>query len=431
MANTIRLRRGSTIPSAGSFVEGEPAWDSTNSKLYIKNAAGTMVEIGAGTGSPGGSTTQVQFNDGGSFAGDVDLTWDKTGNTLTANGSIYADGTVGAGTTTRGIISQGILSFAGARLGAVFQSSQNQYYQVILQNSSSNTNASCDFVVCNDASTDATSYGNFGINSSTYAGAGIFNQPGAVYLTSTSGPLGIGTTTAHDIRFSYNGESTDALTLGANDATFGKTIRPRAGTTADSPIVLTGGTVETVPEAGAIEYDGTFLFATPTTAIGRGQIPTIQTVRLTSNGANIGSAIGDYFAGTTSITLAAASVYEIDYFIHLQKNTAGTLTWTLTASSAPTVMTGVYYGSPITGVAAGTPTTGYAGSRGATTAAFAATGSITNNAFMTYMIRTQVFTNLATNFRLRVTNGAGTVTPLAGSYYTVKQISTTTGNFAA
>lgn len=45
MANTIRLRRGSTAPSAGSFVEGEPAWDSSNSRLYIKNSAGTMVKI--------------------------------------------------------------------------------------------------------------------------------------------------------------------------------------------------------------------------------------------------------------------------------------------------------------------------------------------------------------------------------------------------
>lgn len=48
MPNTIRLRRGSTAPSAGSFQVGEPAWDSTNSRLYVKNAAGAMVQIGGG-----------------------------------------------------------------------------------------------------------------------------------------------------------------------------------------------------------------------------------------------------------------------------------------------------------------------------------------------------------------------------------------------
>ena len=41
---------------------------------------------GAG-GSPGGSTTQIQFNDAGAFGGDADLTWDNTGNTLTLGGT--------------------------------------------------------------------------------------------------------------------------------------------------------------------------------------------------------------------------------------------------------------------------------------------------------------------------------------------------------
>jgi hypothetical protein len=30
---------------------GEPAWDRTNGKLYIKNAAGSMVEIAGGSAS--------------------------------------------------------------------------------------------------------------------------------------------------------------------------------------------------------------------------------------------------------------------------------------------------------------------------------------------------------------------------------------------
>lgn len=53
MANTIRLRRGSTAPTAGSFVEGEPAWDSTNKKLYVKAADGTMAQVGASGVSDG------------------------------------------------------------------------------------------------------------------------------------------------------------------------------------------------------------------------------------------------------------------------------------------------------------------------------------------------------------------------------------------
>lgn len=44
----IILRNGTTTPSAGDFEVGEPAWDKTGSKLYVKNGSGVMVEIGAG-----------------------------------------------------------------------------------------------------------------------------------------------------------------------------------------------------------------------------------------------------------------------------------------------------------------------------------------------------------------------------------------------
>lgn len=84
MANTIRLRRGSAAPSAGLFVEGEPAWDSSGKKLYVKAADGTMPQVGA----PSGSDTQIQFNDSGSFGGDADLTFNKTTNALTVGGDV-------------------------------------------------------------------------------------------------------------------------------------------------------------------------------------------------------------------------------------------------------------------------------------------------------------------------------------------------------
>ena len=45
-----------------------------------------------GGGSPGGSNTQIQFNDGGTFGGDSDLTWDKTSNILTITGSTELNG---------------------------------------------------------------------------------------------------------------------------------------------------------------------------------------------------------------------------------------------------------------------------------------------------------------------------------------------------
>jgi hypothetical protein len=62
---------------------------------------GTLDDVGPnnGNGVPGGSNTEVQFNDGGVFGGDVDFTYNKTSNLLTIGGDINLnDG--GANTTT-------------------------------------------------------------------------------------------------------------------------------------------------------------------------------------------------------------------------------------------------------------------------------------------------------------------------------------------
>jgi hypothetical protein len=48
---------------------------------------GNFDDIGEG-GGPGGEDTQIQFNDGGSFGGDVDLTYNKTSNKLTTKGDV-------------------------------------------------------------------------------------------------------------------------------------------------------------------------------------------------------------------------------------------------------------------------------------------------------------------------------------------------------
>ena len=51
---------------------------------------GNLDDAGSG-GSPGGSNTQIQFNDAGAFGGDADLTWNKTTNVLTNKGDINLD----------------------------------------------------------------------------------------------------------------------------------------------------------------------------------------------------------------------------------------------------------------------------------------------------------------------------------------------------
>ena len=63
--NDLRIRSGTTTPSAGDFNVGEPAWDKSAGRLYVKNAAGAMVEIGAGGG--GGTTEILEYASPASF----------------------------------------------------------------------------------------------------------------------------------------------------------------------------------------------------------------------------------------------------------------------------------------------------------------------------------------------------------------------------
>jgi hypothetical protein len=54
---------------------------------------GKFDEVGAGGGggTPGGSDTEIQFNNSGSFAGSADLTWDDSGKVLGVGGDIDLD----------------------------------------------------------------------------------------------------------------------------------------------------------------------------------------------------------------------------------------------------------------------------------------------------------------------------------------------------
>tara|TARA_R100001082_G_C4350884_1_gene154446 strand:- start:475 stop:1491 length:1017 start_codon:yes stop_codon:yes gene_type:complete len=66
MANTIKLKRGTSTPSTSDIASGEVAIDTSAKKLYV-NDSGTVKEIGGG----GGVTSDAQYNTvAGTNAGD-------------------------------------------------------------------------------------------------------------------------------------------------------------------------------------------------------------------------------------------------------------------------------------------------------------------------------------------------------------------------
>jgi hypothetical protein len=205
-----------------------------------------------------------------------------------------------------------------------------------------------------------------------------------------------------------------------------------------APLKIGAGTVLlTTPEVGAIEYNGSFLYQTPNSTSGRAYIPPVYTFRRTTNGAAIGNAIADFFTTPSSVQLEGSSVYKITCFAYFTKITLGTVTWTQTFNVAPTIVDGFHYVTSALGMTAATSATyteiqQYFYEQGNATFAWQPTGTgLSSGVNHFYRLNMTVVTNAATNWRLRLTQSAGTAAPLAGSYYTIEKVGSSTGTFVA
>lgn len=81
--NYITLKSAADVPSAYNIVlpSGIP---TGGSKILESDASGNLswINTPTGGGSPGGSDTQIQYNNGGAFEGTTGLTWDDSTNIL-------------------------------------------------------------------------------------------------------------------------------------------------------------------------------------------------------------------------------------------------------------------------------------------------------------------------------------------------------------
>ena len=105
MASTIKLKNGSGAPLASDLVQGEPALDLTNKRLYTEDSLGAVIEVGT-------NPTEIQI-DNINIDGNAITSTDTNGNiAITPNGTGEVDiskvdidggaidGTVIGGTTT-------------------------------------------------------------------------------------------------------------------------------------------------------------------------------------------------------------------------------------------------------------------------------------------------------------------------------------------
>jgi hypothetical protein len=205
---------------------------------------------------------------------------------------------------------------------------------------------------------------------------------------------------------------TDALVLQANSAT-------------QAPLTMVSGTLLTTPAAGAIEFDGNAIYSTDDVTGGRGFIPSVHYFRLTADGTAAGPTIANYFGATSGVNLDPNIFYEVEANLFFTKTTAGTVTFQMTFTQAPVNNEAWYTGSPVGGVGTvGAPQTAALVKSVATAGALPVTGSLTTAVNHQYQLRAMFQTNATTGgtLNLQITSSAGTVTPLAGSYYKITRL---------
>jgi hypothetical protein len=99
---TIKLKNGSGAPTAGDLVQGEPALDLTNKRLYTEDSGGTVIEVGTNPG------TDVTFADNRKaiFGAGSDLKLYHTGSHSyideNGTGNLYIGSNNGAGVYIQG-----------------------------------------------------------------------------------------------------------------------------------------------------------------------------------------------------------------------------------------------------------------------------------------------------------------------------------------
>lgn len=208
-----------------------------------------------------------------------------------------------------------------------------------------------------------------------------------------------------------------------------------AGTATVAPLNLTSGINLTSPATGAIEFDGTNIYSTITSSVGRGYVESNRRFTLFSAGGAI-TTIANYFGANSNIPLTANAAYDLEIVLYFAKGgTGGTVVWTLTNSASPTAMNVYYEMSPTTGVVAppGTSSMLIGQTVNTTSASYTVTtGSLSSS--VNHYARFKIFlqNGSGTTLQIQATSNGSAITPGVGSFWNIVRIpATNNGTYAA
>jgi hypothetical protein len=207
------------------------ALTSGNTTYYaIADLGGANWEVGIGTftspnqlardtvleSSSGGA--KVNFSTGTqnvfiTYPAEKSVNLDASGNVTLPARLTLSNVTLATNANTTNLVVGGPLGFSDTGLASNFVATHNGYYQGAIQNLSSGSSATAEWIAYNDIGTATTNFATMGINSSGYAGTGSINAPNYAYFISGSTNIVLGTISNNSIHLVTNSSATDAMTI--------------------------------------------------------------------------------------------------------------------------------------------------------------------------------------------------------------------------
>ena len=293
------------------------------------DGAGLTIDIG------GSNPTLVYTHTGTKFTSSLDFDL--------ASGKVYKINNVEV--LSASALTIGTLGYSATGLLTSLTSSVAGYNQLIVRNTNTGATASSSIITNNNLSTDSTYYGDFGMNSSGWSGTGL-SAANAVFLTATTAPLMIGTTTDNNVEI-WTG-ATPVQSLSIAGATGITTISQLLLTT--KLAVLQGGT------GGSTAGIGLFNNITGYTASGATGTTSTNLVFSTSPVLTTPTLAATPAANTNTTAIADTAFVRRDGgFANMQLFTSATTvntTWTIPAGAVKVKVTAIGSGGGGGGVTA-------------------------------------------------------------------------------